>query len=115
MPTHTVEAAKPAWFVVNMCERWSDSKLDRSTKPQLLFHSLADAYAYATEMANQHSRGDYAVFECVGRLVSNPTNPPGKPGLKRAPAKIKTKDAIVQGQSRTCGESGASLAQLPFV
>lgn len=80
---HTVEKLKPAWFVVNMCNRWGDTIIDRTRKPTIVFHSLAEAFAYATEMANQHSRGDYAVFECIGRVVSDPENPPGKPGLKK--------------------------------
>lgn len=79
----TQEQPVPAWFVVNMCNRWSASKLDRTDKPTVLFHSFADAYAFAVEMAKQHRLGDYAIFECIGRVVSDPTNPPGKRGLKK--------------------------------
>lgn len=69
-----------------MCERWGKTKLSRSVKPQLSFHSYAEACAYAVEMANQHRWGDYALFECIGRFMSDPNNLPGKPGLKRAKA-----------------------------
>lgn len=75
------EQPTPRWFVVNMCGRWQDTELSRSDKPQRSFHSFAEACAYAIEMAKQHSRGDYAVFECIGRYVSDEKNPPGKPGL----------------------------------
>ncbi len=109
---HTEEQFKPAWFVVNMCQRWGDTKLHRTDKPTIVFYTLAEAFAYAAAMADQHSRGDYAVFECIGRIVSHPENPPGKPGLKAPSAKVKTKNAIVKGQPRTCGESGASPSQL---
>ncbi len=79
----TQEIAQPRWFVVNMCNRWEDKQLTRTDKPSDLFHSFPDAYAFAVEMAKQHRLGDYAIYECIGRVVSDPTNPPGKPGLKK--------------------------------
>ena len=82
----TQETARPRWFVVNMCNRWEDKKLTRTDKPSDLFHSFADAYAFAVDMAKQHSRGDYAIFECIGRVASDPKNPPGKRGLRKQKA-----------------------------
>lgn len=78
-----VEKPIMTWFVVNMCNRWGDKKLLRTDKPQIVFYSINEAYEYASEMAKQHSRGDYAVFECIGRILSHPENPPGKPGLRK--------------------------------
>lgn len=71
-----------------MCNRWNDTKLTRSVKPQRSFHSFAEACAYAIEMAKQHSRGDYAVFECIGRYVSDCKNPPGKIGYSKPVAVV---------------------------
>lgn len=67
-----------------MSERWSKGKLNRSDKPTLLFKTYAEALVYAAEMAKQHSRGDYAVFECVGRYISAEGNQPGTQGLKKS-------------------------------
>lgn len=78
----------PRWFVVNMCGgRWQERVIGRMAKPTLLFHTLAEAYAYAVQMAEQHNAGDYAIFECIGRVASNPENEPGSRGLKIPTAK----------------------------
>ena len=63
---------KPAWFIVNMCGgRWNDTVIHRTRKPTQVFTSLTDAYSAATQLADEHTHGDYAIFECIGRVKSS--------------------------------------------
>lgn len=62
---------RQSWFIVNMCGgRWKADVIERKRKPTKLFFSLAEAYAEAVRLADEHVEGDYAVFECIGRCVS---------------------------------------------
>lgn len=60
-----------------MCNRWNESVIARHQKPTRLHDSLASAYAEAARLASLHNKGDYAVFECVGRCKSIKKNAAG--------------------------------------
>lgn len=70
MPTHKDKPALPLWFVVNMCSRWNEDIIERGRKPTKLHRSLASAYEEAARLAGAHKKGDYAIFECIGRCRS---------------------------------------------
>jgi len=67
---HQDQIARPAWFIVNMCSRWGKEVIARGQKPTRLHATFASAYTEAVRLAESHSKGDYAIFECVGRVVS---------------------------------------------
>lgn len=60
----------PCWFVVNMCNRWGEREIRRGSKPVVVHYSLASAYCEAVKLADEHTTGDYAIFEAVGRVKS---------------------------------------------
>lgn len=60
------EEKRGPWFVVSMKKRWNKREIDRSNKPTVLFHSLAEAFTEATRLLDINPGQQYAVFECIG-------------------------------------------------
>lgn len=74
--THKDKPARKAWFIVNMTNRWDKDIIVRHQKPTRVHPTLESAYAEAARLASLHTRGDFAVFECIGRCVSLPDKKP---------------------------------------
>jgi hypothetical protein len=72
-------APTPVFFVVNMRRRWEAYQLTATEKPLCLHRTLASAYAEATRLCKKYpDDGDFAVFECIGRIAITSPTPVGE-------------------------------------